>query len=98
VSILRGIDVKIVYKELCQNIYEEEGNVTARMVCAGVPGNGELYKCRGDIGGPLVIRSSGKQYGIISWGTCMPKFECPAVFANLADEGINDFVAEELKY
>jgi len=66
------------------------------MVCAGVPEGGK-DACQGDSGGPLVLKKSGKQVGIVFWGTGCAEKEHPGVYANVADKKIHDFIESELK-
>jgi len=66
------------------------------MVCAGTPEGGK-DSCNGDSGGALVLKKSGKQVGIVSWGTGCAEKEHPGVYANVADKDIHDFIDRELK-
>jgi len=66
------------------------------MVCAGVP-DGDKDSCPGDSGGALVMKKSGRQVGIVSWGTGCSIMKTPGVYANVADEEIHDFIDSELK-
>jgi len=66
------------------------------MVCAGMPEGGK-DSCSGDSGGALVIKKSGKQVGIVSWGIGCAEKDHPGVYTNVADKEINDFIESELK-
>ena len=66
------------------------------MVCAGVPEGGK-DACQGDGGGPLMLKNSGNQVGIVSWGAGCAEKEHPGVYANVADKEIHDFIESELK-
>jgi len=66
------------------------------MVCAGVPGGGK-DSCNGDSGGALVVKKSGKQVGIVSWGIGCAKPDFPGVYANVAEKEMHDFIESEVK-
>ena len=66
------------------------------MVCAFVPEGGK-DSCNGDSGGALVLKKSGKQVGIVSWGKGCAEKEHPGVYTNVADKEIHDFIDSELK-
>jgi len=66
------------------------------MVCAGVPEEGK-DACEGDSGGALVLKKSGKQVGIVSWGHGCAEKDFPGVYANVAEKEIYDFIDSELK-
>ncbi|XP_030383580.1 trypsin alpha-like [Scaptodrosophila lebanonensis] len=75
-DILQSVDVRIVSKQSCQQIFG--GQVTGTMICAGRPGE---TVCSGDSGGPLVV--NGELVGVVSWaaGDC----STVGVFADVAD-------------
>jgi len=68
--------------------------VTSRMVCAAVPEGGK-DACARDGGGPVVIKKSGKQVGVVSWGFGCTEMNAPGVSG--ADKEIHDFIDSELK-
>ncbi|XP_047098554.1 trypsin-7-like [Schistocerca piceifrons] len=74
---LQKVDISIVDRNACRNIFAKTNTVTDRMVCAGQAGHSV---CNGDSGGPLV--SGNTQVGIVSWGsrTCE---STPGVYANV---------------
>jgi len=94
-NLLRAVEVEIVDREACQKLYESK-KITSRMVCAGVPGGGK-DSCQRDSGGALVIKKSGKQVGIVSWGRGCAGTKYPGVYSNVADKEIYDFIEIELK-
>jgi hypothetical protein len=69
---LRHVAVPIVNRNRCNSAKSYDGQITLRMLCAGLTGGGR-DSCQGDSGGPLVVESrSGRrriQAGIVSWGT-----------------------------
>ena len=83
-------------REKCTEIYADKVKITSRMVCAGVPEGGK-DSCSGDSGGALVIKKSGKQVGIVSWGFGCSDKKTPGVYANVADKEIYDFINSELE-
>ena len=97
-SFLRSVEVQVISREACKKSYDGWFDIfiTSRMVCAGVPEGGK-GPCNGDSGGALVLKKSGKQVGIVSWGHGCAEKEYPEVFTNLADKEIQDFIGEELK-
>ncbi len=67
---LQAAVLPLVSNEDCNAPAAYNGQVTARMLCAGYP-DGASDACRGDSGGPLVIYPDGEGpylAGIISWG------------------------------
>ena len=94
-NFLRAVEVQIVDRKACRKAYIAKNNVTSRMVCAGVPEGGK-DACTGDSGGALVLKKSGKQVGIVSWGIGCADKKYPSVYAYLADKEIHDFIVEEV--
>ena len=97
VKLLRAVQVNIIGAEECKEIYAWKYDLTPRMVCAGVP-EGEKDICSGDNGGALVLKKSGKQVGVVSYGLgpCQDK-DNPGVYANVADKEIHDFIYNQLQ-
>jgi secreted trypsin-like serine protease len=66
---LQQVQVPIVSLSDCKESYGSE--ITARMICAGLPAGGK-DSCQGDSGGPLIVRDSQGRWqvlaGIVSWG------------------------------
>ncbi|WP_394245538.1 S1 family peptidase [Vibrio astriarenae] len=61
---LQELDIKLVSREECNAVY---GEIPAQNFCAGTPSEGQ-DSCRGDSGGPIVIKDTGEQLGWVSWG------------------------------
>jgi len=95
-AFLRAVQINIVDREECKQIYADRVKVTSRMVCAGVP-EGKKATCDGDNGGALVLKKSGKQVGIVSWGLGCSDTKTPGVYANVADKEIHEFIESELE-
>lgn len=67
---LRKVDVPLVSESACNSSASYNGDITDRMLCAGLPTGGK-DSCQGDSGGPLLVKDqSGNIYlaGIVSWG------------------------------
>lgn len=66
-NVLRKVVVPHVDAAKCNKSYS--GEITDRMVCAGLDQGGK-DSCQGDSGGPLVENRGGKNYlvGVVSWG------------------------------
>ena len=66
---LRKVTVPIVSNSNCNQAYG--GDITARMICAGLTQGGK-DSCQGDSGGPMMVRNAADdgwlQAGIVSWG------------------------------
>ena len=68
---LYQVGVPIVSRTDCNDANSYNGEITARMICAGFK-NGGKDSCDGDSGGPMIVKDSlGRwraQAGIVSWG------------------------------
>ncbi|XP_049762263.1 trypsin alpha-4-like [Schistocerca cancellata] len=78
-TVLQKVDISVIDRTTCQDIFFGVNMVTKRMVCAGEAGKST---CDGDSGGPLV--SGSTQIGIVSWGNT-PCQESGAVFTNVGE-------------
>lgn len=65
--ILQKVSVPMVTREACDKAYP--GEITDRMLCAGLPQGGK-DSCQGDSGGPIVTQVNGELslVGVVSWG------------------------------
>ncbi|MDR9828028.1 serine protease [Vibrio sp. FNV 38] len=61
---LQQVDVKLVSAQECDDVY---GNVSEQNFCAGTVTEGQ-DSCRGDSGGPIIVKETGEQLGWVSWG------------------------------
>ncbi|XP_065089808.1 chymotrypsin-1-like, partial [Ochlerotatus camptorhynchus] len=84
--ILQELQVLIQPGEVCNKVWIEQ--VTSNMLCAG--GVIGQDTCNGDSGGPLIC--DGYQMGIVSWGSQTCAIAMPAVFTNVSDPNIRDFI------
>ncbi|XP_013011134.1 transmembrane protease serine 4 isoform X1 [Cavia porcellus] len=65
---LMQASVQVIDSTRCNAEDAYQGEVTEKMLCAGVPGGG-VDTCQGDSGGPLMYHSEKWQVvGIVSWG------------------------------
>jgi trypsin len=86
-SQLRAVEVNITARTTCNTAYAPERAITMNMICAGVAG---LGICKGDFGGPLVVRS--QLAGIASWGIGCADVQHPGVYTNVGR--LKSFVAQ----
>ncbi|GAB0089784.1 trypsin [Sergentomyia squamirostris] len=84
---LQFVQVPIVGREQCQQAYGAS-YITPSMLCAGEYG---LDACQGDSGGPLTD-TNGLLVGIVSWGNGCAWDGYPGIYANVAFEGVRDFI------
>ncbi|KAK7866332.1 hypothetical protein R5R35_003262 [Gryllus longicercus] len=82
-SKLRAVSVPIVSQDKCRRFYinRDEGEVTPRMLCAGVL-SGDFSTCAGDDGSPLVYNRA--QVGVLFWEMGCGRADSPPVYANVA--------------
>ena len=70
-TLLHEVRVPIVAHAICNAPASYDGDITARMICAGLKAGGK-DSCQGDSGGPLTVRNNAGQWliqaGIVSWG------------------------------
>uniref|UniRef100_A0A672V6J6 Transmembrane serine protease 4 n=1 Tax=Strigops habroptila TaxID=2489341 RepID=A0A672V6J6_STRHB len=81
-EILQQAEVKLIDEESC-NVAAYHGEVTEKMLCAGLP-QGGVDTCQGDSGGPLLY--SGKHWqvvGIVSWGQGCGTPSTPGVYTSV---------------
>ena len=93
-GVLHHVELSVIRRETCRELYATTGPVTEGMVCAGVP-EGNKGACHGDSGGPLVCTdlegdgeapTTQRPYlaGLVSWGKpicALP--QQPSVFSNV---------------
>ncbi|XP_051494277.1 transmembrane protease serine 4 [Apus apus] len=79
---LQQAEVELIDKESC-NLAAYHGEVTQKMLCAGLP-QGGVDTCQGDSGGPLMY--SGERWqvvGIVSWGQGCGTPSTPGVYTSV---------------
>lgn len=69
-NILNKVEVPLVTTEACNASDVYGGDITDRMICAGLPEGGK-DSCQGDSGGPLFVKQTSGDFsliGVVSWG------------------------------
>lgn len=69
-NMLQKVSIPLVTMTECNKAAAYGGDITERMLCAGLPQGGK-DSCQGDSGGPLVITGADGKHvlvGIVSWG------------------------------
>ncbi|XP_032565249.1 transmembrane protease serine 4 [Chiroxiphia lanceolata] len=79
---LQQAEVELIDKQSC-NVAAYHGEVTDRMLCAGLP-QGGVDTCQGDSGGPLLYSGGHWQVvGIVSWGQGCGTPSTPGVYTSV---------------
>lgn len=82
---LQRADLPIVTTQACEDAYPRQ--VTSRNICAGYD-QGEVDSCRGDSGGPLIVRHGDSnrhvQVGVVSWGKGCGRPGSPGVYTRVS--------------
>lgn len=84
---LRQVRVPLVSRSDCNDANSYDGEITARMICAGLTLGGK-DSCDGDSGGPLIVKDAqGRwrmQAGIVSWGDGCARKNLFGVYSRVA--------------
>ncbi|KAL1781648.1 transmembrane protease serine 4 isoform X1 [Sigmodon hispidus] len=82
-DVLRQASVQVIDSTRCNAEDAYQGEVTAEMLCAGIP-QGGVDTCQGDSGGPLMYHSGRWQVvGIVSWGYGCGSPSTPGVYTKV---------------
>ena len=91
---LRQVNVPIVSKANCNDANSYSGDITTRMICAGLNAGGK-DSCQGDSGGPLT-RNEGAGFkvltGIVSFGEGCALPNKFGVYTRIANSSIRNFI------
>ncbi|XP_030774717.1 transmembrane protease serine 4 isoform X3 [Rhinopithecus roxellana] len=83
-DILLQASVQVIDSTRCNADDAYQGEVTEKMVCAGIP-EGGVDTCQGDSGGPLMYQSDQWQVvGIVSWGYGCGGPSTPGVYTKVS--------------
>lgn len=69
-KILQKVEIPLVTQTACNAADVYNGDITDRMICAGLPEGGK-DSCQGDSGGPLFTQQASGDFslvGVVSWG------------------------------
>uniref|UniRef100_A0A8C9R3X5 Transmembrane protease serine 5 n=1 Tax=Scleropages formosus TaxID=113540 RepID=A0A8C9R3X5_SCLFO len=83
---LREAPVPLISTKKCNSSCMYNGEITARMLCAGYT-EGKMDACQGDSGGPLVCQDENvwRLVGVVSWGTGCAEPNHPGVYTKVAE-------------
>jgi trypsin len=69
-NLLNKVEIPLVTTKNCNASTAYNGDITDRMICAGLPQGGK-DSCQGDSGGPLFVKQTSGDFlliGVVSWG------------------------------
>lgn len=69
-KILQKVEIPLVSTAVCNSKEAYDGDITERMICAGLKQGGK-DSCQGDSGGPLFTQQASGDFtlvGVVSWG------------------------------
>jgi trypsin len=69
-NLLNKVEIPLVTTKNCNAATAYNGDITDRMICAGLPQGGK-DSCQGDSGGPLFVKQTSGDFllvGVVSWG------------------------------
>lgn len=86
---LRKVTVPLVSTANCNDANSYNGQITARMICAGFDAGGK-DSCQGDSGGPLTQGSI--LTGIVSWGDGCARANKHGIYTHVSNSSIRTFI------
>jgi secreted trypsin-like serine protease len=96
--LLREVKVPLVSRRNCNDANSYSGDITGRMICAGLNAGGK-DTCQGDSGGPLTRRQNGNYKvltGITSWGIGCAEPNFFGVYTRVSHPSIRNFIVNEI--
>lgn len=95
--ILQKVEVPLVSSKVCNSAAAYNGQVSERMLCAGLEQGGK-DSCQGDSGGPLFVqRASGDPLlvGVVSWGEGCARANKYGVYSKVNHQV--DWIAQQIQ-
>lgn len=97
---LRQVIVPLFPRGDCNDANSYNGEITARMLCAGFTAGGK-DTCQGDSGGPITDYPPGvigyyRLVGITSWGVGCARANLPGVYTRVSNPSILNFILTKL--
>jgi trypsin len=94
---LRKVEVPLVDRRDCNDADSYNGQITDRMLCAGVAAGGR-DSCQGDSGGPLTGGADRSVLtGIVSWGTGCARPNLFGIYTRVSDPVIRNFIEKQIR-
>lgn len=90
---LRKVTVPLANRTNCNDANSYNGQITARMLCAGLDAGGK-DSCQGDSGGPLT-RSGSILTGIVSWGDGCARRNKFGVYTRVSNSSVRNFIVTQ---
>lgn len=95
--ILQKVEVPLVTTKVCNAPTSYNGDITDRMICAGLQQGGK-DSCQGDSGGPLFVKETSGNYllvGVVSWGEGCARANKYGVYAKVNNQ--IDWIAQQIQ-
>jgi secreted trypsin-like serine protease len=89
---LRKVSVPLANRTNCNDANSYNGDITARMLCAGLDAGGK-DSCQGDSGGPLARGSV--LTGIVSWGDGCARRNKFGVYTRVSNASVRNFIVNQ---
>jgi trypsin len=93
--ILQKVEVPLVTTKACNAPASYNGDITDRMICAGLQQGGK-DSCQGDSGGPLFVKETSGAFllvGVVSWGEGCARANKYGVYAKVNNQ--IDWIAQQ---